>query len=161
MSCDTGPLTCNVSFPSGRRHVSPGWIWFNVSSMNPAMSSAELVLFRKTVHPGPVSVTVALHSVTSSLGSVDQDLVLDERVLILDQRPSSGYDVFDVSRVVSARPQDLLGFHLRYTDDRGSLVLHDALTQQMYCLDRRCVNEPLLVLYDGPLAAALSHTHTE
>ncbi|KAI3376648.1 hypothetical protein L3Q82_017084 [Scortum barcoo] len=128
-------------------HAPPGWIWFNVSSLNPSMLGAELVLFRKTLHPRPISVTVALHSVTASQGTLKESPALEERVLTLDQRPSSGYDVFDVSAVLAVKPLEVVGFQLRYTDESGSLVLHEALTQSLYCLNRGSLSEPLLVLY--------------
>ncbi|XP_061566215.1 uncharacterized protein LOC133420538 [Cololabis saira] len=131
-----------------RPHHGPqGWIWFNVSSLNPSMLGAELVLFRKTLNPRPLSVTITLHSVISSEETLNESAALEERQLTLDQRPSSGYDVFDVSAVLSAKPLELLGFQLRYTDESGSLVLHEALTQSLYCLNRGSLREPLLVLY--------------
>ncbi|XP_039997464.1 uncharacterized protein LOC120797678 [Xiphias gladius] len=126
-----------------------GWIWFNVSSLNPSMLGAELVLFRKTLHPHPLSVTVTLHSVTASKGALQETPALEERLLTLDQRPSSGYDVFDVSAVLAMKPVEVVGFQLRYTDESGSLVLHEALTQRLYCLSRGSLSEPLLVLYQA------------
>lgn len=113
------------------------------------MLGAELVLFRKTLHPRPISVTVALHSVTASLGALTESPALQERLLALDQRPSSGYDVFDVSAVLAMKPLGVVGFQLRYTDESGSLVLHEALTQSLYCLNRGSLSEPLLVLYQA------------
>uniref|UniRef100_A0A3B4ZJ41 Uncharacterized protein n=1 Tax=Stegastes partitus TaxID=144197 RepID=A0A3B4ZJ41_9TELE len=124
-----------------------GWIWFNISGLNPSMLGAELVLFRKTLHPRPLSVTVTLHSVVASQGNLNESPALEERQLTLDQRPSSGYDVFDVSAVLAVKPLEVVGFQLRYTDESGSLVLHDALTQSLYCLSRGSLSEPLLVLY--------------
>ncbi|XP_017260196.1 uncharacterized protein LOC108229053 [Kryptolebias marmoratus] len=124
-----------------------GWIWFNVSSLNPSMLGAELVLFRRTLHPRPLSVTVALHGVVAPQDPLEERLALQERQLTLDQRPSSGYDVFDVSELLAARPLEVVGFQLHYTDESGSLVLHEALTQRLYCLSRGCLSEPLLVLY--------------
>uniref|UniRef100_A0A3B3BEH0 Uncharacterized protein n=1 Tax=Oryzias melastigma TaxID=30732 RepID=A0A3B3BEH0_ORYME len=123
-----------------------GWIWFNVSSLDPLMLGAELVLFRKTLHPGPLSLTVTLHSTAGSQEHLSESPVLEERQLILDQRPSSGYDVFDVSAVLAVKPPELLGFQLRYTDESGSLVLHEALTQRLYSLDASSLREPLLLL---------------
>ncbi|XP_019116690.2 uncharacterized protein LOC109139015 isoform X2 [Larimichthys crocea] len=126
-----------------------GWIWFNVSSLNPSMLGAELVLFRKTLHPRSISVTVTLHSVTASHGALKESPALEERLLTLDQRSSSGYDVFDVSAVLALKPLEVVGFQLRYTDESGSLVLHEALTQSLYCLNRGSLSEPLLVLYQA------------
>lgn len=112
------------------------------------MLGAELVLFRKTLHPRPLSVTVTLHSVTAAArGALQESPALEERLLTLDQRPSSGYDVFDVSAVLAVKPVEVVGFQLRYTDESGSLVLHEALTQSLYCLSRGSLSEPLLVLY--------------
>lgn len=133
----------------GPYHAPPGWIWFNVSSLNPSMLGAELVLFRKTLHPRPVTVTVSLHSVTDWQGALKESSVLEERLLSLDQRPTSGYDVFDVSSVLAPRPLEVVGFQLRYTDESGSLVLHEALTQSLYCLTRGSMSEPLLVFYQA------------
>ncbi|TKS92578.1 hypothetical protein D9C73_027436 [Collichthys lucidus] len=126
-----------------------GWIWFNISSLNPSMLGAELVLFRKTLHPRSISVTVTLHSVTASHGALKESPALEERQLTLDQRSSSGYDVFDVSAVLALKPLEKVGFQLRYTDESGSLVLHEALTQSLYCLNRGSLSEPLLVLYQA------------
>lgn len=111
------------------------------------MLGAELVLFRKTLHPHPLSVTVTLHSVTASQGTLQESPALEERMLTLNQRPSSGFDVFDVSAVLAVKPVEVVGFQLRYTDESGSLVLHEALTQSLYCLNRGSLSEPLLVLY--------------
>lgn len=111
------------------------------------MLAAELVLFRKALHPSPISVTVTLHSVTVSQGAPRESPALEERLLTLDQRPSSGYDVFDVSAVLAQKPLETVGFQLRYTDESGSLVLHEALTQSLYSLSRGSLSEPLLVLY--------------
>ncbi|KAM9836593.1 uncharacterized protein ACBR49_019034 [Aulostomus maculatus] len=145
-----GTLVQSFRSVDGPRHESSGWIWFNVSSMNPTMLCAELVLFRKTLHPHPLSVTVTLYSVTVSQGSLRESPALEERLLTLNQRPLSGYDVFDVSSVLAVKPLEGVGFQLRYTDESGSLVLHEALTQRMYCLDRGSLSEPLLVLYEAP-----------
>ncbi|XP_024144367.1 uncharacterized protein LOC112156348 [Oryzias melastigma] len=131
----------------GSGQAPRGWIWFNVSSLDPLMLGAELVLFRKTLHPGPLSLTVTLHSTAGSQEHLSESPVLEERQLILDQRPSSGYDVFDVSAVLAVKPPELLGFQLRYTDESGSLVLHEALTQRLYSLDASSLREPLLVFY--------------
>ncbi|XP_047435997.1 uncharacterized protein LOC125005074 [Mugil cephalus] len=144
-----GTLVQSFRSVDGPPHAPQGWIWFNVSSVNPSMLGAELVLFRKTLHPDPLSVTVALHSVTASRGTLSESPALEERQLTLDQRPSSGYDVFDVSAVLAAKPLDVVGFQLRYTDESGSLVLHEVLTQSLYCLNRGSLSEPLLVLYQA------------
>lgn len=139
-----------IFFGSPGPHQAPaGWIWFNVSSLNPSMLGAELVLFRKTLHPRPISVTVTLHSVTASQGALKESPALEERLLTLDQRSSSGYDVFDVSAVLPVKPLEVLGFQLRYTDESGSLVLHEALTQSLYGLNIGSLSEPLLVLYQS------------
>ncbi|XP_068612261.1 uncharacterized protein [Brachionichthys hirsutus] len=144
-----GTLVQSYRTVVGPRHAPPGWIWFNVSSLKPFMLAAELVLFRKTLHPHPVSVAVSLHSITASQGALAEGVTLDERPLALDRRPSSGYDVFDVSGVLPLRPAAAVGFQLRYTDDSGSLVLHDALTQSLYSLSRGSLSEPLMVLYQS------------
>lgn len=111
------------------------------------MLAAELVLFRKTLHPRPVSVTVTLHGVTAPQEAHRDNPALEERLLKLEQRPASGYDVFDVSAVLARRPLEVVGFQLQYTDESGSLVLHEALTQSLYALTRGLQTEPLLVLY--------------
>ncbi|XP_041821596.1 uncharacterized protein LOC121626915 [Chelmon rostratus] len=144
-----GTLVQSYRSVVGPHHAPPGWIWFNVSSLNPSMMGAELVLFRKTLHPHPISVTVTLHSITASQESLKESPALEERLLTLDQRPSSGYDVFDVSAVLALKPLEVVGFQLRYTDESGSLVLHEALTQSLYCLNRGSLSEPLLVLYQA------------
>ncbi|XP_062300497.1 uncharacterized protein LOC134005592 [Scomber scombrus] len=144
-----GTLVQSFRSVDGPHHASPGWIWFNVSSLNPSMLGAELVLFRKTLNPRPLSVTVTLHSVAASQGALKESPALEERLLSLDQRPSTGYDVFDVSAVLAVKPVEMVGFQLRYTDESGSLVLHEALTQSLYCLNRGSLSEPLLVLYQA------------
>lgn len=111
------------------------------------MLAAELVLFRKTLHPRPVSVTVALHAAASSHEAGRDGPALEERLLKLEQRPASGYDVFDVTAVLACAPLEALGFQLRYRDESGSLVLHQALTQSLYALTPGLQGEPLLVLY--------------
>ncbi|XP_068569090.1 uncharacterized protein [Cebidichthys violaceus] len=142
-----GTLVQSFRSVVGPHQAPPGWIWFNVSGLNPSMLGAELVMYRKTLHPNPISVTVALHSVTASQGALSESPALEERLLTLDQRSSSGYDVFDVSAVLPVKPLEVVGFQLRYTDESGSLVLHEALTQSLYCLNRGSLSEPLLVLY--------------
>ena len=129
-------------------HAPAGWIWFNVSHLKPSMAVAELVLLRKTLHPDPLSVTVSLHSLTRGASGLSVSPPLEERILTLDQLPLSGYDVFDVSPFMfSSLPLDVVGFQLRYTDESGSLVLHEALTQSLYCLGGGSLSEPLLVVY--------------
>uniref|UniRef100_A0A3Q2NSM3 TGF-beta propeptide domain-containing protein n=1 Tax=Fundulus heteroclitus TaxID=8078 RepID=A0A3Q2NSM3_FUNHE len=130
-------------------HASQGWIWFNISGLNPSMLAAELVLYRKTLHSRPLSVTVTLHSIIASQDNLIETPALQERQLRLDQRPSSGYDVFDASAVLALKPVEVVGFQLRYTDESGSLVLHEALTQNLYSLNRGSLQEPLLVLYEA------------
>ncbi|KAK5876248.1 hypothetical protein CesoFtcFv8_027238 [Champsocephalus esox] len=145
-----GTLVQSFRSVVGPHYALPGWIWFNVSSLDPSMLGAELVLFRKTLHPRPISVTVTLHSVTAWQGALKESPALEDRLLSLDQRASSGYDVFDVSAVLPVKPLGGVGFQLHYTDERGSLVLHEALTQSLYCLNRGSLREPLLVLYQSP-----------
>lgn len=112
------------------------------------MPAAELVLFRKTLHPWPLSVTVALHTAAPQGVDRQDGPVLEERQLRLEQRPASGYDVFDVSTALVGRPSlEAVGFQLRYRDEGGSLVLHQALTQSLYALDPGPQPQPLLVLY--------------
>lgn len=144
----TNPFIFYFMDHPGQDRAPQGWIWFNVSTLNPSMLGAELVLFRKTLHPSPLSVNVTLHSVTASQqGALHEGPVLAERQLNLDKRPSSGYDVFNVSAFLDAKPLEVVGFQLRYKDETGSLVLHEALTQSLYCLNRGSLSEPLLVLY--------------
>ncbi|XP_056156217.1 uncharacterized protein LOC130130535, partial [Lampris incognitus] len=145
-----GTLVQSFRSVFGPDNAPPGWIWFNVTNLNPSMTGAELVLFRKTLHPRPLGVTVTLHSLTSSKGALKERAPLEERLLALHRRPSSGYDVFNVSAALAVKPLDVVGFQLRYTDESGSLVLHEALTQSLYCLGRGSLREPLLVLYQSP-----------
>lgn len=120
------------------------------------------MLFRKTLHPEPLVVTVTLHGLVRSalaatatptatpIRAESAAVLLDERPLPLHQRPSSGYDVFDATEMVgrlATGPRAAVGFQLRYTDERGSLVLHEALTQSLYALGRGSASEPLLVVY--------------
>ena len=75
-----------------------------------------------------------------------EGVALDERRLRLDRRPETGYDVFGAGALLA--PMASVGFQLRYTDEGGSLVLHEALTQSLYSLGPRgSPREPLLVLY--------------
>lgn len=133
----------------GPADAPPGWIWFNVSGLqHPLLAAAELVLYRKTLHPRPLSVNVTLHSVTASPGGDLRDVcAVEERLLELHQRSPSGYDVFNVTTVLSGRPLEVVGFWLQYTDEGGSLVLHEALTQTLYSVSSPAVSEPLLVFY--------------
>lgn len=143
------PYNTRTLHHAGLHHAPEGWIWFNVTNLNRFMMGAELVLFRKALHPQPLSVTVTLHSVIALQGRLNEIPTLEERQLTLDQRPPSGYDVFDVSAVLAVKPLEAVGFQLRYTDESGSLVLHEALTQSLYCLNRDSLSEPLLVLYQA------------
>uniref|UniRef100_A0A3B3QJX1 Uncharacterized protein n=1 Tax=Paramormyrops kingsleyae TaxID=1676925 RepID=A0A3B3QJX1_9TELE len=95
----------------------PGWIWFNVSHLMPSMSAAELVLLRRTLHPEPLSVSVAIHAGPA-----------------LDGRPLG-------------LAGGAAGFRLRYADESGNLELHEALTQSLYCLNTSAQSQPLLVAY--------------
>ncbi|MEQ2175474.1 hypothetical protein GOODEAATRI_018300 [Goodea atripinnis] len=144
-----GILVQSFRSVDGPHHAPQGWIWFNISSLNPSMLGAELVLYRKTLHSRPLSVTVTLHSIITSQDNLNEIPALEERQLTLDQRPSSGYDVFDVSAVLAVKPLEVVGFQLRYTDESGSLVLHEALTQSLYSLNRGSLQEPLLVLHEA------------
>ncbi|KAK6493213.1 growth/differentiation factor 6-B-like [Huso huso] len=128
------------------KYGTPGWIWFNVSCLKPSMKIAELVLLRKTLHPEPLTVSVAVHSIFM-VGNSTVSESLDEKALTLDELPSSGYDIFNVSAVLGQRVDDMVGFQFRYTDESGSLVLHEALTRSLYCLNTSSQNEPLLVVY--------------
>lgn len=114
----------------------------------PLLAAAELVLYRKTLHPRPLSVNVTLHGVAAPPGGAAREVcAVEERLLELHQRSSSGYDVFNVTALLSRRPLEAVGFRLQFTDESGSLVLHEALTQTFYCVDRASVSEPLLVFY--------------
>ncbi|KAM4714152.1 uncharacterized protein FYW61_019217 [Anableps anableps] len=144
-----GILVQSFRSVDGPHHAPQGWIWFNISNLNPSMLGAELVLYRKTLHSRPLSVTVTLHSIIASQYNLNEIPALEERQLTLDQRPSSGYDVFNVSAVLAVQHLEVVGFQLRYTDESGSLVLHEALTQSLYCLNRGSLQEPLLVFYEA------------
>lgn len=141
----------NLLFSSRQdsKHGVPGWIWFNVSHLSPSMKVAELVLLRKTLHPKPLSVTVTVHSISPETGNLSISGPLVERLLSLNQLHPSGYDVFDVTPSITRRltRSDALGFQLRFGDESGSLVLHEALTQSLYCLNGSSLNQPLLVVY--------------
>ncbi|XP_064199560.1 bone morphogenetic protein 2 isoform X1 [Anguilla rostrata] len=138
------------SIKAGWKHGTPGWIWFNVSHLKPSVVLAELVLLRKTLHPEPLSVSVTVHSVSLRVGNLTVSEPLEEKLLTLDRLPPSGYDVFNVTAALARRADGgAVGFQLRYTDESGSLVLHEALTQSLYCLDASSQSEPLLVAYQA------------
>ncbi|RXM36237.1 hypothetical protein EOD39_12084 [Acipenser ruthenus] len=128
------------------KYGTPGWIWFNVSCLKPSIKTAELVFLHKTIHPEPLTVSMAVRSIFV-VGNVTVSESLDEKALTLDERPSSSYDIFNVSVVLGQRIDDMVGFQFSYTDESGSLVLHEALTQSLYCLNTSSQNEPLLVVY--------------
>ncbi|XP_030423910.1 bone morphogenetic protein 7-like [Gopherus evgoodei] len=125
----------------------PGWLWFNISYLKPSMRLAELVLLRKILHPESLTVNVTVHSISVVQGNLTESEALDEKVLTLDELPPSGYDVFNISAIFNTTTSDVIGFQLRFTDDSGSLVLHEALTKSLYCLNRCTQSEPLLVAY--------------
>uniref|UniRef100_A0A673K7S1 TGF-beta propeptide domain-containing protein n=1 Tax=Sinocyclocheilus rhinocerous TaxID=307959 RepID=A0A673K7S1_9TELE len=131
------------------KYGTPGWIWFNMSQLSPFMRVAELVLLRKTLHHKPLSVTVTVHSLSPGTDNLSISGPLAEHILSLDQLPPSGYDVFDVTAAITQPPRhsDILGFQLRFGDESGSLVLHEALTQSLYCLNSSSLSQPLLVVY--------------
>ncbi|XP_066575863.1 uncharacterized protein LOC136766356 [Amia ocellicauda] len=108
----------------GVRQGTPVWIWF-------PMSAAEVVLLQRA--------TAAVHGLSTGErggGSLAvSEEALEERLLSLDQLPPTGYDVFNVSGMLGRGAEELLGFQLRNMDKSGSLVLHDALTQSLYCLN--------------------------
>nr|XP_014351052.1 PREDICTED: bone morphogenetic protein 2-like [Latimeria chalumnae] len=130
----------------------PGWLWFNISHLKPAMTIAELVLLRKTLHPESLTVNVTVYSISSTEGNFTVSEALDEKVLTLDELSPSRYDIFNVSAILSQKASNVLGFQLRFTDDSGSLVLHEALTKSLYCLNTSSHNEPLLVTYRSTMA---------
>lgn len=113
------------------------------------MTVVELVLLRKTLHPDPLTVTVAVHSLSPGGGNLSISGPLAEQLLTLDQLPPSGYDVFNVTAALTLQRRwpDALGFQLRFGDESGSLVLHEALTQSLYCLNGSSLSQPLLVAY--------------
>uniref|UniRef100_A0A671RFD4 Growth/differentiation factor 6-B-like n=1 Tax=Sinocyclocheilus anshuiensis TaxID=1608454 RepID=A0A671RFD4_9TELE len=113
------------------------------------MRVAELVLLRKTLHHKPLSVTVTVHSLSPGPDNLSISCPLAEHLLSLDRLPPSGYDVFDVTAAITQPPRhsDILGFQLRFGDESGSLVLHEALTQSLYCLNSSSLSQPLLVVY--------------
>lgn len=113
------------------------------------MRVAELVLLRKTLHHRPLSVMVTVHSLSPGAENLSISGPLTEHLLSLDRLPPSGYDVFDVTAAINqpSKNSDILGFQLRFEDESGSLVLHEALTQSLYCLNSSSVSQPLLVAY--------------
>lgn len=133
----------------GTKYSKPGWIWFNLSYLQPSMTVAELILLRKTLHPEPLTVTVAVHRLSFGAGNLSISGPLTEHLLTLDQLPPSGYDVFNVSTSLPhhVHGPHILGFQLRFRDESGSLVLHEALTQSLYCLNTSSLSQPLLVTY--------------
>ncbi|XP_039613941.1 bone morphogenetic protein 2-B [Polypterus senegalus] len=151
LSDSEGTLVQSFRSVQDPKHGVPGWIWFNISFLKPTMTVAELVLFRKTLHPQSVTVEVAVHSVYVSASNVTVSEPLDGKVLTLNELPASGYDVFNVSAILGQSANKMVGFQLRYTDESGSLVLHEALTQSLYCLNTSSQNEPLMVAYQFDL----------
>ncbi|XP_067838360.1 bone morphogenetic protein 2 [Heptranchias perlo] len=137
------------SFKSIRvpEYDNPGWLWFNISNLQPSMVAAELVLLRRTLHPKSLKVNVTIHNIGSEGNNLTISDPLDKKILNLSELPSSGYDTFNVSTILRQWRVDVIGFQFQFTDDSGSLVLHDALTQSLYCLDTSSQDEPLLVAY--------------
>lgn len=113
------------------------------------MTIAELILLRKTLHPEPLTVTVAVHSLSFGAGNLSISGPLTEHLLTLNQLPPSGYDVFNVTASLPYHVHEphILGFQLCFKDESGSLVLHEALTQSLYCLNTSSLSQPLLVTY--------------
>lgn len=113
------------------------------------MTVAELILLRKTLHPGHLTVTVAVHSLSFGAGNLSVSGPLSEHLLTLDQLPPTGYDVFNVTASLphQVHGPHILGFLLHFRDESGSLVLHEALTQSLYCLNTSSLSQPLLVTY--------------
>ncbi|KAI7813821.1 bone morphogenetic protein 2 [Triplophysa rosa] len=149
LSAADGTLVQSFRSIEDSKYGVPGWIWFNVSHLSPSMKVAELVLLRKTLHPKPLSVTVTVHSISPETGQMSISGPLVEQLLSLNHLPPSGYDVFDVTAAITQRlpRSDALGFQLRFGDESGSLVLHEALTQSLYCLNGSSLSQPLLVVY--------------
>ncbi|XP_043101338.1 protein dbl-1 [Puntigrus tetrazona] len=147
-----GTLVQSFRSMEDSKYGTPGWIWFNVSQLSPFMRVAELVLLRKTLHHKPLSVTVTVHSLSPGPDNLSISGPLAEHLLSLDRLPPSGYDVFDVTAAITQPPRrsDILGFQLRFGDESGSLVLHEALTQSLYCLNGSSLGQPLLVVYRSP-----------
>ncbi|XP_066536363.1 growth/differentiation factor 6-B [Hoplias malabaricus] len=144
-----GTLVQSFRSIQGTKYNNPGWIWFNVSQLRPSMTVAELVLLRKTLHPEPLTVTVEVHSLSTGAGNLSISGPLTEQLLTLNKLSPSGYDVFNVTEALAQQLNwlDALGFQLRFRDESGSLVLHEALTQTLYCLNTSSLSQPLLVAY--------------
>ncbi|XP_051876171.1 LOW QUALITY PROTEIN: bone morphogenetic protein 4 [Pristis pectinata] len=126
---------------------NPGWLWFNISSLKPSMLAAELVLLRRTLHPKSLTINVTIHTIGLEGNNLSISDPLDKKILNLSELPSSGYDTFNVSIILRQWQVDVIGFQFQFTDDSGSLVLHDALTQSLYCLNTSSQDEPLLITY--------------
>ncbi|XP_078253040.1 uncharacterized protein LOC144592362 isoform X3 [Rhinoraja longicauda] len=135
---------------------NPGWLWFNISSLKPSMLAAELVLLRRTLHPKALTINVTIHTISLEGNNLSISDPLDRKILNLSELPSSGYDTFNVSIILRLCRVDVIGFQFQFTDDSGSLVLHDALTQSLYCLNTSSQDEPLLITYRGHCFSALS-----
>ncbi|KAM9500863.1 uncharacterized protein Hap1MRO34_006348 [Clarias gariepinus] len=144
-----GTLVQSFRSVQGTKYSKPGWIWFNLSYLQPSMTGAELILLRKTLHSEPLTVTVTVHSLSFGAGNLSISSPLTEHLLTLDQLPPSGYDVFNVTASLPhhIHGAHVLGFQLRFRDESGSLVLHEALTQRLYCLNTSSLSQPLLVAY--------------
>ncbi|NP_001279858.1 uncharacterized LOC103177695 [Callorhinchus milii] len=131
---------------------NPGWLWFNISHLKASMTASELVVRRRTLHRESLTVNVTIHSIGTELNKLTISEPLDEKVLNLDEPPPFGYDIFNVSLILKQWEADIVGFQFQFTDDSGSLVIHDALTQSLYCLNTSSPNEPLLIAYRIPLS---------
>ncbi|KAI5104335.1 growth/differentiation factor 6-A-like, partial [Silurus meridionalis] len=144
-----GTLVQSFRSIQGTKYSNPGWIWFNLSYLQPSMTVAELILLRKTLHTEPLTVTVSVHSLSFETGNLSISGPLTEHLLTLDELPLSRYDVFNVTAALPhhAHGPHILGFQLRFRDESGSLVLHEALTQSLYCLNTSSLSQPLLVTY--------------
>ncbi|XP_069780960.1 bone morphogenetic protein 2 [Narcine bancroftii] len=126
---------------------NPGWLWFNISSLKPSMLAAELVLQRRTLNPKALTINVTIHTIGLEGDNLSISDPLDKKILNLSELPTSGYDTFNVSTILRDWRVDVIGFQFQFTDDSGSLVLHDALTQSLYCLNTSSQDEPLLITY--------------
>uniref|UniRef100_A0AAY5EXA3 Uncharacterized protein n=1 Tax=Electrophorus electricus TaxID=8005 RepID=A0AAY5EXA3_ELEEL len=121
----------------------------HVSHLRPSITVAELVLLRRSLHPEPLSVMVAVHSLSPGAGNKRMSGLPSDQLLSLNELPPLGYDMFNVMATLKPPRHrlDMLGFQLRFGDKGSSLVLHEALTQSPYCLNGRSVSQPLLVAY--------------
>ncbi|KAK1797024.1 hypothetical protein P4O66_008423 [Electrophorus voltai] len=128
--------------PTGAKDNTSGWIWFSVSHLRPSITVAELVLLRRSLHPEPLSVMVAVHSLSPGAGNKRMSGLPSDQLLSLNELPPLGYDMFNVMATLKPPRDwlDMLGFQLRFGDKGSSLVLHEALTQSPYCLNGRSVN---------------------